>query len=111
LTLTAQGLALGAIAVPDRPTLLAGMLGIGVSAGLASVWLSGVFQRSIRSDYLGRVFSVSRLGDLTVTPFMLPLFAASAGAYGIVAAVSVCAAAMTALCLFFATRPEIRTHA
>ncbi len=106
--LAAQGLALGAVGGPARACLTAAMFTVGLTSGLASVWLSGVFQQAIPGTYLGRVSSVSQLGDLALTPLVLPLFGFGVAAAGVLPATAVCGLAMTALCTFFATRPAIR---
>ncbi|HEY9291642.1 MAG TPA: MFS transporter [Microlunatus sp.] len=107
--LVLQGVGLAAVGVPLLPVLIGGMILIGLTAGLASVWISGGFQREISPDYLGRVSSLNRLGDLAITPMMTPLFGVVAGASSVLVATLACGAAMSMLCLFVATRREIRT--
>lgn len=106
--LAAQGLALGAIGVPARACVTLAMFAVGLTSGLASVWLSGVFQQTIAPTHLGRVSSMSQLGDLTLTPVALPLFGFAVASAGVLLATVVCGFGMTTLCLFFATRPAIR---
>ncbi|WP_168207469.1 MFS transporter [Microlunatus elymi] len=107
--LVLQGAGLTLVGVPALPSLVGGMILVGLTAGLASVWISGVFQREISPDYLGRVSSLTRLGDLAITPMMTPLFGLVAGASSVLAATVACGAAMSLLCLIVATRREIRT--
>lgn len=108
-TLVLQGVALAAIGLPTRPTLIAGMIMVGVTAGLASVWLGGTFQATIAANYLGRVSSANQLGDLALTPLVLPAFGAIAGRFDLLVATLICGIAMAILCSYFATRQEIRT--
>jgi DHA3 family macrolide efflux protein-like MFS transporter len=108
-TLVVQGLALAAIGLPTRPTLIAGMIMVGFTAGLASVWLGGVFQAAISPVFLGRVSSVNQLGDLALTPVVLPLFGLAAGQLTLLTATIICGAGMALLCTYFATRREVRT--
>lgn len=106
--LAIQGLALCAVGVPTRACLIAGMFTVGLTSGSASVWLSGVFQQTIAATHLGRVSSVSQLGDLVLTPIAMPLFGFAVAADGVWPATAASGMGMTALCLFFATRPAIR---
>ena len=107
--LVLQGVGLALVGVSALPVLIGGMILIGLTAGLASVWISGVFQREISPEYLGRVSSLTRLGDLAITPMMTPLFGVVAGASSVLVATLACGAAMSLLCLIVATRREIRT--
>jgi len=106
--LVIQGFALAAVGLPIRAGLVAGMLLVGVTAGLASVWLGGSFQRIIAPSHLGRVASVSRLGDLVLTPATTPLFGLLAGGSSVLVATVCCGMAMSALCAVFALHPLIR---
>lgn len=109
--LVLQGVGLAVVGVDRLPVLISGMMIIGVTAGLASVWISGVFQREIAPGHLGRVSSLNRLGDLVITPLMTPLFGLVAGAGGVLTATIACGVAMSGLCLLVGTRREIRTLA
>jgi len=106
--LVLQGLGLTAVGLPSRVALVAGMLLIGCTAGMASVWLSGSFQRIIAPSHLGRVSSVSQLGDLVLTPVTTPLFGLLAGASSVLLATTCFGMAMSALCAVFALNPRIR---
>ena len=81
---------------------------VGVTAGLASVWLSSAFQRTIAGTHLGRVTSVSQLGDQLALPVMLPVFGLLAARGGVLTATILCGAAMTALCAALGARRVIR---
>lgn len=106
--LVLQGIGLTAVGLPWRAGLVGGMLLIGCTAGAASVWLSGSFQRIIAPSHLGRVASVSQLGDLVLTPATTPLFGLLAGASSVVVATASFGMAMSVLCALFAINPQIR---
>lgn len=108
LLLAGQGSAYALIAIPTLPAVAVGMAIIGVVAGCASVWLSAEFVRTIDPAYLGRVFSISTLGDLVLIPILTPAFGALTNRIGIDTSPVVLAAGMTLLCLWIATRPTIR---
>ena len=57
------------------------MFTVGVTAGMASVWLSGAFLKAIDAAYTGRVSSVTALGDMTLMPLSMPLLGALAGVH------------------------------
>ncbi|MET1059139.1 MAG: MFS transporter, partial [Nocardioides sp.] len=80
--LVLQGAAMTAVAADRRAVLVIAMVVIGFTSGLASVWLSGVFQRTIAASHLGRVSSLTVLGDRGLTPLALPLFGAVAAGGG-----------------------------
>lgn len=102
-----QGLGLAVVGVPQLATVLAGMVTVGVTAGLASVWLSGAFLKAIDPAYTGRVGSVTSLGDMTLMPLSVPVLGAVAAATSVLAATMVFGLAMALLCLVFATRRAI----
>lgn len=106
--LVLQGIGLAAVGVPTRISLFVGMTLVGVTAGLASVWLGGSFQRVIAPSHLGRVGSVSNLGDLVLTPATTPIFGLLAGGSSVLIATTTCGLAMSALCAAFALNPRIR---
>ncbi len=105
--LTVEGAAVAAIAVDARPVLVPAMAVIGLAAGLASVWLAGVFQSTVAASHLGRVSSILVLGDRTLVPLALPAFGALAAGASLITATSVFGLAMGLLCLALATRPAI----
>ncbi|MGN6414982.1 MFS transporter [Flexivirga sp.] len=106
--LVLQGIGLSAVGLPTRVGLVVGMALVGVTAGMASVWLSGSFQRVIAPSHLGRVGSVSNLGDLVLIPATTPVFGLLAGASSVLVATTACGLAMSALCAAFALSPQIR---
>src|SRR5262249_26146095 len=60
--LVVQGVAIAAVGLEWRVTLVAAMALLGFTAGAASVWLSAAFLRIIDPSHLGRVSSVTSLG-------------------------------------------------
>jgi MFS family permease len=107
--LVVQGLGLAAVGVPVLPVVLAGMATVGVTAGMASVWLSGAFLKAIDPAYTGRVSSVTSLGDMTLMPLSVPALGAFAAATSVLTATVCFGLAMSVLCLWFATRRVIAT--
>jgi MFS family permease len=107
LGLVVQGVAVAATGLDSRAALLAAMATVGLLAGTASVWLSGVFQRAVAPSHLGRVSSVSSLGDMALVPVAIPAFGALAAATSVLLAAAAFGGAMALLCLWFATRPGI----
>lgn len=108
-TLVLQGVGLAIVGIPSLPVVLLGMLTVGVTAGMASVWLSGAFLKAIDPEYTGRVSSVTSLGDMTLMPLSLPVLGAIAGATSVLTATLTCGWAMSLLCLTFATRKAVAT--
>lgn len=106
--LVLQGIGLAAVGLPARTGLVLGMTLVGVTAGLASVWLSGSFQRIVAPSHLGRVSSISNLGDLVLTPATTPVFGLLAGASSVLIATACFGMAMSGLCLSFAMNRQIR---
>lgn len=106
--LVVQGLAIAAVGIGFRPALVAAMTVLGFTAGAASVWLSAAFLRVIDPAHLGRVSSVSNVGDLTLMPLSVPALGAVVRATDVLTATLAFGLSMSALCLWFATRPAIR---
>ena len=109
LVLVVQGFGLAVVGVPFIPIVLAGMFTVGVTAGLASVWLSGAFLKAVDPAYTGRVSSVTALGDMILMPLSMPLLGALAGWTSVLAATMVFGLSMSVLCLWFGTRRAIAT--
>jgi MFS transporter, DHA3 family, macrolide efflux protein len=105
--LVLQGLGLAIVGVPSLPVVLLGMLTVGVTAGMASVWLSGAFLKAIDPEYTGRVSSVTSLGDMTLMPLSMPVLGAIAGATSVLTSTLAFGLAMSLLCLAFATRKAL----
>ena len=105
--LLVQAVAIVGIGVGSRGVLVAAMAVIGLSSGLASVWLSATFQRTVASTHLGRVSSVLLLGDRTLVPLALPVFGALAAGASLLTATALFGAGMFVLSLVLATRPAV----
>jgi MFS transporter, DHA3 family, macrolide efflux protein len=103
-----QGLAIACVGIGWRPALVLAMAVLGFTAGAASVWLSAAFIRVIDASHLGRVSSVTSLGDMTLMPLSVPALGAVAGATSVLTATAVFGLSMSALCLWFATRRTLR---
>jgi len=106
--LVLQGLAIAGVGVGWRPMLVVSMTVLGFTAGAASVWLSAAFIRAIDPAHLGRVSSVTSLGDMTLIPLSVPALGAIVRASSVLVGTLVCGLTMAALCLYFATRRAIR---
>jgi MFS family permease len=109
--LVLQGLAIAAVGIGSRPSLVAAMTVLGFTAGAASIWLSAAFIRVIEPSHLGRVSSVTSLGDMVLMPLSVPALGAVVRATSVLTATLAFGLAMSLLCLWFATRRVIRTLA
>jgi DHA3 family macrolide efflux protein-like MFS transporter len=109
--LVVQGLAIAAVGIGWRPALVVAMAVLGFTAGAASVWLSAAFIRAIDPSHLGRVSSVTSLGDMTLMPLSVPALGAVVRATDVLTATLLFGVSMSALCLWFATRRPIRSLA
>jgi hypothetical protein len=107
--LIVQGLAIAAVGLGWKPTLIVSMAVLGTTAGAASVWLSAAFVRAIDPSHLGRVSSVSSLGDMVLMPLSVPALGAAVHATDVLTATLLFGLSMSALCLWFATRRPLRT--
>ena len=74
--LVVQGVAIAAVGLGWRPVLVLAMTLLGFTAGAASVWLSAAFIRTIEPSHLGRVSSVTSLGDMVLMPLSVPALGA-----------------------------------
>jgi MFS family permease len=106
--LVVQGLAIAAVGIGWRPVLMLAMTVLGFTAGAASVWLSAAFIRAIEASHLGRISSVTSLGDMTLMPLSVPALGAVVRATSVLVATLVFGVAMSVLCAWFATRRAIR---
>ncbi|HEX3931664.1 MAG TPA: MFS transporter [Nocardioides sp.] len=107
--LVVQGLAIAAVGIGWRPALVVAMVVLGFTAGAASVWLSAAFMRAIDASHLGRVSSVTSLGDMTLMPLSVPALGAVVRATSVLTATMAFGLAMSLLCAWFATRGAIRS--
>jgi DHA3 family macrolide efflux protein-like MFS transporter len=106
--LVVQGVAIAAVGIGWRPVVVLAMTLLGFTAGAASVWLSAAFIRTIDPSHLGRVSSVTSLGDMILVPLSVPALGALVHATSVLVATVVFGLAMSVLCLWFATRRAIR---
>ena len=87
--------------------VVASMLTIGLTAGLASSFLSGAFMRTIEESYLGRASSIVMLSDDALMPLAMTGFGAVAGVSSLSTACTVTGAGFAALVLWSASRRGI----
>jgi MFS family permease len=109
--LVVQGLAIAAVGIGWRPALVVAMTVLGFTAGAASIWLSAAFMRAIDPSHLGRVSSVTGLGDMVLMPLSVPALGALVRATSVLTATMAFGLAMSVLCVWFATRGAIRSLA
>lgn len=107
LILVIQAAALGVIGFASYAGIVVAMATVGVTAGLASAFLSGAFQASVDPSYLGRMGSIVSLTDDALMPVMMVAFAAFAGGVSLTLACVVSAVAFVALVTWSATRADI----
>jgi MFS family permease len=108
LLLVAQAAACVAVGVAPYLGAYAAMVVIGVTAGLASSLLSGVFQRAVDRQYLGRTGSIQALGDDALMPVAMVGFGALAAATSVAAGCLVMGLGFALLVSWSATRPSLR---
>jgi hypothetical protein len=106
--LVLQGLAIAGIGVGSLLTTALACAVIGVTAGAASSLLGAVFVASVEGEYLGRMASITRLGDDVLMPVAMAAFGALAGTAGVGAACAVYGVAMALLMVVPLTRPAVR---
>ncbi|MFC4784464.1 MFS transporter [Nocardioides sp. MAHUQ-72] len=97
LVLVVQGCGIACLGAPSRVVLVAGAVVVGLTAGCASVLVSGAFQRSIDPAYLGRASSMTSLSDFALMPAMMPLFGWLAATSSVTATALAFGAGMAAL--------------
>ncbi len=107
--LIVQGLAIAAVGLGWKPTLVVSMAVLGFTAGAASVWLGAAFVRAVDPSHLGRVSSVTSLGDMVLMPLSVPALGAVVHATDVLTATVLFGVSMSVLCLWFATRRPLRT--
>ena len=113
LVLVVQGAAIVVLGVGPRWVTAAGVLVVGVTAGLASAFLSGAFQSLVAPQYLGRTSALTSLADDALMPVAMAGFGALAGATSVAGACLVAGAGMALLCGWSAARlsPRLPTPA
>lgn len=107
LILVGQAAACAGVGFLPYAGMIACMLTIGLTAGLASAFLSGAFQRTIEASYLGRVGSMVMLSDQAIMPLAMTGFGVLAGTTTLATACIVTGAGFAALVLWSASRPNL----
>lgn len=107
LILAVQALAMSVVGFAPYAGIVAAMITVGVTAGLASAFLSGAFQASVEASYLGRMSSIVTLTDDALMPVMMVAFAAFAGGVSLTGACIIVAVGFAALVIWSASRPDI----
>lgn len=107
LLLVGQAAALGVVGFAPYAAIVVAMTTVGVTAGLASAFLSGAFQATVDASYLGRMSSIVTLTDEALMPVMMTAFAAFAGGVSLSVACAIAAVGFTALVTWSAARPDI----
>jgi MFS family permease len=104
LVLVVQSVGIAILGFGPRAAVAAGALLIGVTAGLASAFLSGAFQAMVAARYLGRTSALTSLADDTLMPAAMAGFGVLAGVAGVTAACVAAGLGMAALCGWSAAR-------
>jgi MFS family permease len=107
LILVGQAAACACVGFASYAGVLASMLVIGLTAGLASAFLSGAFQRTIEAAYLGRTGSMVMLSDQALMPLAMTGFGVLTAATDLMTACVVVGIAFAALVLWSAFRPGL----
>ncbi|CAN5425648.1 MFS transporter [soil metagenome] len=100
-----QATACGVVGVAPYVGIVAAMTTIGVTAGLASAFLSGAFIRTVDGAYLGRMSSIMALGDNVFMPLAMTGFGALAATGSLSLACVVTGLAFATVVLWSASRP------
>jgi MFS family permease len=104
LVLVGQAAACAGVGLLPYAGVVASMLTIGLTAGLASAFLGGAFQRTIEPSYLGRTGSLVMLSDQALMPLAMTGFGALAAAASLGTACTVTGIGFAALVLWSAAR-------
>ncbi len=97
--LVVQGIAIAALGFGPSWSVAASCFVIGATAGYASVLLGSTFAATVDPMYLGRMSSITRLGDDVLMPLAMAVFGALASATALWVPFVAYGAAMTALML------------
>lgn len=95
--LVLQGIAIAALGFGPHWSVGASSFVIGTTAGYASVLLGSTFAATVDPMYLGRMSSITRLGDDVLMPLAMAVFGALASATALWVPFAVYGAAMAAL--------------
>jgi MFS family permease len=107
LLLAGQAAACAAVGLAPYAGVIIAMLVVGVTAGLASAFLSGAFQRTVHPTYLGRTGSMVSLADDALMPLAMTGFGALAAVTSVATACITAGGGFAALVLWSASRPGI----
>lgn len=110
LILVAQAAAIATLGLGSYAALVAATTTIGITAGLASAQLSGAFQAMVDGEYLGRMSSVTALGDDVLMPFAMMAFGALTAGLSLTSACVITGCLFAVLVLWSASRPGITGH-
>jgi MFS family permease len=104
LILLIQAGALGVIGLAPFAGAIAATTTVGITAGLASPFLAGAFQRTVNARYLGRANSLIAVSDAALTPLTLIAFGWIATRFGVAATCGMFGAGFAALLLYSVIR-------
>jgi len=107
--LVVQGAAIVALGVGPAWSVAVAAFTIGVTAGFASVLLSATFAATVDTAYLGRMSSLTRLGDDCLMPLAMAGFGALASATELWVPFLLFGSAMMALMILPLRTPVFRT--
>jgi MFS family permease len=106
--LVLQGGAIAGIGMGPYAVAATSAFVIGVTAGIASALLSALFAGSVDPAYLGRMASLTRLGDDVGMPLSMVAFGALAAGTSVTAALAAYGVGMAALCCWPLVRGPFR---
>lgn len=109
--LVIQGAGIIALGWGAAWTVAAAAFVIGVTAGYASVLLSATFAATVDTAYLGRMSSITRLGDDCLMPLAMAMFGVLASATALWVPFALFGGAMTALMIVPLSNRTFRTMA
>lgn len=109
--LVIQGAGIIALGWGAAWTVAAAAFVIGVTAGYASVLLSATFAATVDTAYLGRMSSITRLGDDCLMPLAMAMFGVLASATALWVPFALFGGAMTALMIVPLSNQTFRTMA
>lgn len=109
VALIVQGAGIVLLGIGPAWLVGAGSVVIGLTAGYASVLLSATFAATVDTSYLGRMSSLTRLGDDCFMPLAMAGFGALASVTALWVPFALYGAAMAALMLVPLSNPAFRT--
>lgn len=106
--LVVQGVGIVALGIGPGWSVAAASFVVGSTAGYASVLLSATFAATVDPSYLGRMSSITRLGDDVFMPLAMAAFGALAAATALWVPFALYGAAMAALMIVPLRNPEFQ---